>query len=117
MREVMWTARDESAQFLECYRTCHKVKLTCYPDYCGQAESDSSHTDNNISVHPVKTTLDTWERIHVTTMISMQLAEAAKEDTPTAKLKEMLPKPYLSFQTYSLRSLSMSYQNGNNETM
>ena len=31
------------------------------------------------------------------TTISMQLAEAAKEDTPTAKLKEMLPKPYLSF--------------------
>ena len=29
-------------------------------------------------------------------MILMQLAEAAKEDTPTAKLKEMLLKPYLS---------------------
>ena len=32
------------------------------------------------------------------TTISMQLAEAAKEDTPTAKLEEMLLKPYLSFQ-------------------
>ena len=29
---------------------------------------------------------------------SMQLAEAAKEDTPTAKLKDMLPKLYLNFQ-------------------
>ena len=28
----------------------------------------------------------------------MQLAEAAKEDTPTAKLEEMLLKPYLSFR-------------------
>ena len=28
----------------------------------------------------------------------MQLAEAAKEDTPAAKLEEMLPKPYLGFQ-------------------
>ena len=28
----------------------------------------------------------------------MQLTEAAKEDTPAAKLKEMLPKPYLGFQ-------------------
>ena len=28
----------------------------------------------------------------------MSLAEAAKEDTPTAKLKEMLPNPYLGFQ-------------------
>ena len=27
----------------------------------------------------------------------MQLTEAAKEDTPTAKLKEMLPKLYLGF--------------------
>ena len=32
------------------------------------------------------------------TTISTQLAEAAKEDTPTAKLEEMLPKPYLSFR-------------------
>ena len=28
----------------------------------------------------------------------MQLAEAAKEDTATAKLKDMLPKPYLNFR-------------------
>ena len=48
-----------------------KVKLTCCPDYCRQAESDSSHPDNNISVHPVKTTSETSERIHATTMISM----------------------------------------------
>ena len=32
------------------------------------------------------------------TMISMRLAEAAKEDAPTAKLEEMLLKPYLSFR-------------------
>ena len=32
------------------------------------------------------------------TMISTWLAEAPKEDTPTAKLKEMLLKPYLDFQ-------------------
>ena len=32
------------------------------------------------------------------TMISTRLAEAAKEDAPTAKLEEMLPKPYLGFQ-------------------
>ena len=31
------------------------------------------------------------------TTILMQLTEAAKEDTPTAKLEEMLPKPYLGF--------------------
>ena len=31
-------------------------------------------------------------------MISTWLAEAPKEDTPTAKLKEMLLKPYLDFQ-------------------
>ena len=31
-------------------------------------------------------------------MISMQLAEAAKEDIPAAKLKEILPKSYLGFQ-------------------
>ena len=49
-------------------------------------------------MHPVEMISDTLERIHVTTMISTQLAEAAKEDTPTTKLKEMLPKPYLSFQ-------------------
>ena len=30
-------------------------------------------------------------------MISTWLAEAAKEDTPTAKLKDMLLKPYLNF--------------------
>ena len=28
----------------------------------------------------------------------MRLAEAAKGDTPASKLKEILPKPYLSFQ-------------------
>ena len=31
-------------------------------------------------------------------MISTRLAEAAKEDAPTAKLEEMLPKPYLGFR-------------------
>ena len=31
------------------------------------------------------------------TTISMRLTEVAKEDTPTAKLEEMLPKPYLGF--------------------
>ena len=75
-----------------------EVKLTCCPDYCGQAESDSSRPDNNISVHPVKVTLETSKRIHATTTISTRLTEAAKGDTPTAKLKEILPKPYLSFQ-------------------
>ena len=30
--------------------------------------------------------------------ISTRLAEAAKGDTPAAKLKEMLPKPYLNFR-------------------
>ena len=34
----------------------------------------------------------------MTTTILTQLTEAAKEDTPATKLKEMLPKPYLSFQ-------------------
>ena len=71
-----------------------EVKLTCCPDYCKQAKSDSSCLDNNISVHLVEVTL---ERIHATTTISTQLAEATKEDTPTAKLKEMLLKPYLGF--------------------
>ena len=33
-----------------------EVKLTRCPDYCGQAESDSSNPDNNISVHPVEVT-------------------------------------------------------------
>ena len=74
-----------------------KVNLTCCPDYSGQAESDSSHLNNNISVHPVEVTSETLERIHVTTAISTQLAKAAKEDTPTAKLEEMPPKPYLGF--------------------
>ena len=74
-----------------------EVKLTCFPDYCRQAKSDSSHPDNNISVHLVEMTSETLERIHAMTTISTQLTEAAKEDTPTAKLKEMLPKPYLSF--------------------
>ena len=32
------------------------------------------------------------------TTISTWLAEAAKKDTPTAKLKDMLPKPYINFQ-------------------
>ena len=67
-----------------------EVKLTCCPDYCGQAESDSSHPDNNILVHLVGVTSETSERIHVTTTISTQLAEATKEDTPAAKLEEML---------------------------
>ena len=31
-------------------------------------------------------------------MTLMRLAEAAKEDTPAAKLEEMPPKPYLGFQ-------------------
>ena len=41
--------------------------------------------------------LDTSERIHATTTISMQLAEAAKGDNPAAKLEEILLKLYLSF--------------------
>ena len=53
-----------------------KVKLTHCPDYCRQAEGDSSHLDNNISVHLVKATLETLERIHVMTTMSMQLTEA-----------------------------------------
>jgi len=80
-----------------------KVKLTHCPDYCGQAESDSSRPDDNISVQPVKTMSDTSERIHTTTTISTQLTEVAKGDTPTAKLEEILPKLYLSFRMYSLR--------------
>ena len=32
------------------------------------------------------------------TTSSTRLTEAAKEDTPTAKLEEMLPKPYLGFR-------------------
>ena len=74
-----------------------EVNLTCCPDYCGQAKSDSSRLDNDISIQPVKMMSDTSERIHVTTMISTRLAEEAKGDTPTAKLKEMLLKPYLDF--------------------
>ena len=70
-----------------------KVKLTRCPDYCGQAKSDSSRPDDNISVQLVETMLDTLERIHATTTISMWLAEAAKGDTPTAKLEEILLKP------------------------
>ena len=31
-----------------------EVKLTHCPDYCRQAESDSSDLDNNISAHPVE---------------------------------------------------------------
>ena len=75
-----------------------KVKLTCCPDYCRQAKSDSSPPDDNISVYPIEMTLDTLERIHTTITISMWLAEAATEDTPTAKLKAILLKPYLDFQ-------------------
>ena len=75
-----------------------EVKLTWFPDYCGQAKSDSSCPDDNILVNLVEATSETSERIHVTTTISTLFAEAAKEDTPTAKLKEMLLKPYLSFQ-------------------
>ena len=41
-----------------------KVKLTCCPDYCRQAESDSSHLDNKVSVQLDKAALDTLERIH-----------------------------------------------------
>ena len=74
-----------------------KVKLTCCPDYCRQAESDSSPLDNNVLVHLVEVTSETSERIHAMTTILTQLAEAAKEDTTTAKLEEMLLKPYLSF--------------------
>ena len=74
-----------------------KVKLTCHPDYYGQAKSDSSYLDNNISVHPVKVTSEASERIHATTTILTQLTEAAKGDTPATKLKEILPKPYLGF--------------------
>ena len=48
-----------------------KVKLTRCPYYCGQARSDSSDLDNNISVHPVKVTSEASERIHATTMILM----------------------------------------------
>ena len=75
-----------------------EVKLTCCPDYCRQAKSDSSSLDNNILVHPVGATSETLERIHVMTMILMQLTEAAKGDAPAAKLKEILLKPYLGFQ-------------------
>ena len=75
-----------------------EVKLTCCPDYCRQAESDSSPPDYNISVHPVEMTLDTSERIHAMTTISTWLAEAAKEDAPAAKLKEILLEPYLDFR-------------------
>ena len=74
-----------------------EVKLTHCPDYCGQAESGSSRPDNNILVPPVGATLETLERIHATTTILTRLTEAAKEDAPTAKLEEMLPKPYLGF--------------------
>ena len=74
-----------------------EVKLTRCPDYCGQAKSGSSHPDNNILVPLVGATLETSERIHVTTTISTRLAEAAKGDAPAAKLEEMLPKPYLGF--------------------
>ena len=74
-----------------------EVKLTCCPDYCRQAESDSSDPDNNISVHPAEVTSEALERIHATTTISTRLTEAAKGDTPTTKLEEILPKPYLGF--------------------
>ena len=46
----------------------------------------------------VEMTLDTSERIHAMTTISMRLAEEAKGDTPTPKLEEVLPKLYLDFQ-------------------
>ena len=75
-----------------------KVKLTCCPNYCGQAKSDNSHLDDKILVQLVEVTSDTSERIHVMTTISTQLAEAAKEDTPAAKLKDLLLKPYLDFR-------------------
>ena len=58
---------------------------------------NSNCPNDNISVHLVEATSETSERIHAMTMISMQLAEAAKEDTLTAKLKQMLLKPYLGF--------------------
>ena len=50
------------------------------------------------------------------TTISTQLAEAAKGDTPTAKLKEILPKPYLSFRDV-FSKVSMNCQKGSNGTM
>ena len=46
-----------------------EVKLTHCPDYCRQAESDSSDLDNNISAHPVEATSEASERIHATTTI------------------------------------------------
>ena len=70
----------------------------------------------NILVLPVEATSETLERIHVTTTISMQLTEAAKEDTPTAKLKEMLLKPYLSFQDVFSKESFKELQNGSNGT-
>ena len=77
-----------------------KVELTCCPDYCGQAESDSSCPDNNILVHLVEATSETLERIYAMTTISMQLAKVAKEDTslPNSRTHEgLLLKPNLSF--------------------
>ena len=68
-------------------------------------------------MHLVEVTSETSERIHAMTTISMQLAEAAKADTPAAKPEEMLLKPYLSFRDVSLKSPLMNYQNGNNGTM
>jgi len=75
-----------------------EVKLTRCPDYCGQAKSNSSRPDDNISVQPIETMSDTSERIHATTTISTRLAKAARGDNPAAKLEKILPKPYLSFR-------------------
>ena len=74
-----------------------EVKFTHCPDYCRQAESTSNHPDNDVLVEPVETMIDTSERIHGMSMVSMQLAEAAKGDTTHATLEEMIPEMYHCF--------------------
>ena len=46
---------------------------------------------------PVGETWNPLERVHVTSTVSMRLAEAAKGDAPPTELKDVILEPYLDF--------------------
>ena len=72
--------------------------MTCCPDYCGCTEADTGWPEGITSGRLVSETWNPSERIHVTSTVSMRLAEAAKGDAPPTKLEDVIPELYLSFQ-------------------
>ena len=74
-----------------------EVKMTCCPDYCGRTEADTGQPEGITSSQPVSEIWNPSERIHATSTVSMQLAEAAKGDAPPIELKDVIPEMYLSF--------------------